>query len=224
MALQALLETLDGVDDALKPFYAETDGKFILQVEGVDNHPEVANLKSAYERTKADRESSKTTVNTLKAQIAELQKGAPDTAATQAKIASLQGELDAERAKTGELTGKLTGVTRDRALQEALQGAGITDPTFLKAAIAMTAGMVKVDDNGGAYVETPMGPKLVQDFAKGWTAGEGKAFVTPPSGGGAKGSNGGTIGKTVSARDLETKTPQEKAAFFAANPGVSVTD
>ena len=213
--LKVVLDTLDGLDAAVLPFYTEADGKFILQVEGVDNHPEVANLKSAYERTKADRETSKTAVATLKAQIAELQKGAPDTAATQAKITALQEQLDAVSTENGTLKGKLTGVTRDRALTEALQSAGITDPTFLKAALAMTSGMVKVDDNGGAYVETPMGPKLVQDFAKGWTAGEGKAFVTPPSGGGAKGNDQGGKAQTMTRADFNNLDPtsQHKAVM-----------
>jgi len=74
MALKTVLDTLDGVDDALKPFYAETEGKFILQVEGVDSHPEVANLKSAYERTKADRDAARTERDAAKA----LAKAFPD--------------------------------------------------------------------------------------------------------------------------------------------------
>lgn len=191
MALQALLDTLEGVDDALKPFYAEDNGKFILQVEGVDNHPEVANLKSAYERTKADKDAAKKAESTLKAKIAELEKGAPDTAATQAKIASLQEQLDTVTAANGELTGKLTGVTRDRALADALQAANVTNPAFLKASQAMLSGMVKMGDDGTAYVETPMGPKVLGDFVKGWTTTEGKDFVTKPAGGGAQGNDGG---------------------------------
>jgi hypothetical protein len=121
MALKALLETLDGVDDAVKPFYAERDGKFVLDVEGVDDHPDVANLKSAYSRTKDDREKAKIEAATLKAQIAELQKGAPDTAATQAKIAQLQEQLDAAKETAGEWQTKYTGVTRDQALANSLQ-------------------------------------------------------------------------------------------------------
>lgn len=213
--LKVVLDSLDGLDAAVLPFYTEADGKFILQVEGVDNHPDVANLKNAYGRRGDSEKAAKAEAATLKAQIAELQKGAPDTAATQAQISALKEQLEAANAKTTELTGKLTGVTRDRALTEALQSAGITDPTFLKAALAMTSGMVKVDDNGGAYVETPMGPKLVQDFAKGWTAGEGKAFVTPPSGGGAKGNDQGGKAQTMTRADFNNLDPtsQHKAVM-----------
>lgn len=190
MALKALLETLDGVDDAVKPFYAEADGKFVLQVEGVDDHPEVANLKNAYSRTKADKDAAKSEAATLKAQIAELQKGAPDTAANQAKMAQLQEQLDAANAKAGEWQTKYTGVTRDQALAGSLQAAGITSPTFLKAAQAMLSGMVKLGEDGSAYVETGMGPKVLGDFVKGWAASEGKDFVTPPKGGDSRGNDG----------------------------------
>jgi len=191
MALKALLETLDGVDDAVKPFYAERDGKFVLAVEGIDDHPEVANLKTAYGRTKTDKEAAKQEAATLKAKIAELEKGAPDTAATQAKLTALQEQLDAANAKAGEWQGKYTGVTRDQALTSALQSAGITNPTFLKAAQAMLSGNVKLGDDGTAFVETGMGPKMLGDYVKTWAASEGSAFVTPAQGGGAKGNTGG---------------------------------
>ena len=176
MALKALLETLDGVDDAVKPLYAERDGKFVLDVEGVDDHPEVANLRNAYGRTKADKDAAKAEAATLKARIAELEKGAPDTAATQAKLTQLQEQLDAANAKAGEWQTKYTGVTRDQALTAALQGAGVTNPTFLKAAQAMLAGMVKLGDDGSAYVETGMGPKVLGDFVK-----TGRAAAPPPA-------------------------------------------
>lgn len=210
MALKALLDTLDGVDDAVKPFYAERDGKFVLSVEGVDDHPDVANLRNAYSRTKEDREKAKGEAATLKAQIAELQKGAPDTAATQAKIAQLQEQLDAAKASAGEWQTKYTGVTRDQALANALQSAGVTNATFLKAAQAMLSGSVKLGDDGTAYVETGMGPKVLGDFVKGWAASDGKDFVTPPKGGGAGGNDRANNGTTMKRSDFDRLDPAEQ--------------
>jgi hypothetical protein len=222
--LKTVLETLEGVDDAVKPFYAQTDAGYVLQVEGVDNHPEVANLRNAYARTKADKDAAKALADTLKAQIADLQKGAPDTAATQAKLAQMQEQLQAAQATANDWQAKYTGVTRDQALAQSLQAAGITNPTFLKAAQVMLAAQVKLGEDGTAYVETGMGPKVLGDFVKGWAAGEGKDFVSPPSGGGARGNDGKTKAtpKVVSAAELDGMTPQDKAKFFAANPGVQV--
>lgn len=222
--LKATLESLEGVDDAIKPFYAEADGRFVLKVEGVDDHPEVANLRNAYSRTKEDRERAKGEAATLKAQIAELQKGAPDTAATQAKLTQLQEQLAAKEAEAQTWHGKFVSVTRDRTLQEALQAAGIVNPTFVKAATTMLAGQVKLGDDGTAYVETGMGPKVLTDYVKGWAASEGKDFVAPPSGGGAGGSKGGGAhgAKTMTRSDFDALSPEAKVK--AAREGVKLTD
>jgi hypothetical protein len=87
----------------------------------------------------------------------------------------------------------------------------------------MLAGQVKLGEDGTAYVDTGMGPKTLDGFVKAWAASEGKDFVSPPSGGGAKGGNGGGQGgKTIAAAELEAMTPEAKAKFFKANPGVVV--
>lgn len=213
MALKVLLDSLDGVDDAVKTFYAERDGKFVLDVEGVDDHPDVSNLKNAYSRTKEDREKARTEAAALKAKIAELEKGAPDTAATQAKLTAMQEQLAAAEAKVGEWQTKYTGITRDQALSNALQSSGITNPTFLKAATTMLAGQVKLGEDGTAYVETGMGPKVLADFVKGWAASDGKDFVTPPQGGGAKGND--RPNQNATQGNL-AGTPQERKAALAA--------
>jgi hypothetical protein len=222
MALKVLLDTLDGVDDAVKTLYAERDGKFVLDVEGVDDHPDVSNLKSAYSRTKADRETVKTEAAALKAKIAELEKGAPDTAATQAKLTAMQEQLAEAEAKAGDWQTKYTSITRDQALSNSLQSAGITNPTFLKAATTMLAGQVKLGEDGTAYVETGMGPKVLADFVKGWAASDGKDFVTPPQGGGAKGNDRPTTGKSMTRAQFEQLDAAAKASAMSA--GTVLTD
>lgn len=219
MALKAQLETLDGIDDAVKPFYAERDGKFVLDVEGIDDHPEVANLKNAYGRTKEDREKAKSETANLKAQIAELQKGAPDTAATQAKLSSLQEQLDAANAKANDWQGKYVGKARDEALTSALQSSGVTNPTFLKAAQAMLSGMVKLSEDGTATVETGMGPKLLGEFVKGWAASDGKDFVTAAQGGGARGNDGTSKGQ--GAGNIGGSRDERVAALKQRFPGLT---
>ena len=190
MALKTVIETTDGLDEAIAALYTEHEGKFVLQIEGVDEHPEVANLRNAYTRSKEKDTAARAEAARLKAQIAELEKGAPDTAAAQAKLAALEEQLAAKEAEIGEWRGKYTGVTRDQSLQGALQQAGINEPAFLKAATAMLAGSVKLADDGTAYVESSMGPKMLGDYVKQWAAGEGAAFVTKPQGAGVKGGEG----------------------------------
>ena len=218
MALKTVLETTDGLDEAIAALYTEADGKFILALEGVDDHPEVASLRNAYARTKDDREKAKADAASLKVRIAELEKGAPDTAATQAKLAALEEQLAEANAKAGEWQGKYTGVTRDQSLQGALQQAGISEPAFLKAATAMLAGEVKLADDGTAYVESTMGPKMLGDYVKAWAAGEGAAFVSKPQGAGLKDNDFGGGKPTAPKGDLAGSKEQRQAALKVRFP------
>lgn len=220
MALKTVIETTEGLDEAIAALYTEQDGKFILAVEGIDEHPEVASLRNAYARTKEGQASAKAEAAKLKAQIEELQAGAPDTAATQAKINALEEKLTALQGEAETWKGKYTGVTRDQSLQGALQQAGITEPAFLKAATAMLAGEVKLADDGTAYVESQMGPKMLGDYVKQWAAGEGAAFVSKPQGGGLKGGDGGGA-KPAPKGDLAGSKDDRKAALKARFPDLT---
>jgi len=221
MPLKAVIESTDGLDEAIAAFYTETDGKFVLAIDGVDDHPEVANLRNAYARTKEDRERTKSEAATLKAKIAELEKGAPDTAATQAKLNALQEELAAKQAEIADWHGKYMGITRDQSLQQALQAAGVNEPAFVKAATAMLSGNVKLGDDGTAYVESQMGPKVLGDYVKQWAAGEGAAFVSKPQGAGARGGDTAKP-KSMSRADFEALPSDKRMATI--REGVAITD
>lgn len=211
MALKTILETLEGVDDALQSFYVENDGKYVLQVEGVDEHPDVANLRNAYQRTKADREQAKTEIKTLSQQLAEMQQNRPDEAQLVAMRQELESKAQAETARAADLEARLMGVTRDRSLDEALASAGITNPTYLKAARALLSPQVKVDGDK-AIIETDMGPMALQEHVKRWVASEGQPFVTPPSGGGARGNSAGSASSAISRDDFEAMDPANRMA------------
>ena len=216
--LKTVLDTLDGVDDAVKAFYVEANGKFILQIDGIEAHPEIATLKNAYERVKADKATLKVDADKAKADLAEAMKGKPDDAAVLQLRQQLEAERDQWKGKAETLEGKLTGATRDRQLAEALQGAHITDPTFIKAATALLAGSVKMDGDK-AVVETDMGPLGIADHVKRWAASEGKAFVTPPQGGGAGGSQSQNGGKV--AGNLGGTREERVAALKAKFPDLT---
>jgi hypothetical protein len=233
MALKTVIESTDGLDEALIPLYTETDGKFILQIEGVDAHPDVANLKSAYERVKADRETAKTERDQYKAKAdglpedfdpekwEKLKDGKPDEAALVKLRQTFEAEIDDWKGKftASQETARKNALDRD--LTDALTGAGVTNPTFTKAARNMLASGVKIGEDGNPFIDTDMGPMSLTDHVKRWTAGEGKDFVTAPKGGGSKGSGEGG-GNKVSESELSKMSPQDKAKFFASNPGVTV--
>lgn len=54
MAIKAVLETLDGVDEGVKPFYAQRDGKFVLDVEAADGF-ELANVGTLQSALSSER-------------------------------------------------------------------------------------------------------------------------------------------------------------------------
>jgi len=203
MALKTVLETTEGLEEAIANLYTEVDGKFVLAIEGVDAHPDVANLKSAYERVKADRETVKQERDQLKAKTSnlpedfdpakweKLKEGKPDEAA----LVSLRQQLEAERDEwkgkfeTATETARKNAIERD--LTDALNSAGVTNPTFANAARTMLANSVKIGEDGKPFVETDMGPLGLMDHVKRWTASDGKDFVTAPKGGGARPGDGG---------------------------------
>lgn len=191
MAIASVLETLEGVDEALKSLYVEADGKFHLDLDDtIRDHPGVQPLRKAYDAEKAAAAEAKAAAKKAKADLDAALKDKPDEAAVLKLRQELEAERDQWRAKAEEAQGRLTATTRDRQLAEALQAAHVTEPAFIKAATAMLAGAVKMDGDR-AIVETDMGPLPVADHVKRWVASEGKAFVTPPAGGGAKGNQGG---------------------------------
>lgn len=224
--LKTVVDTLDGLDEAVSKFYAEKDGKFYLQVEGVNEHPDVVSLKNAYERVKADKATAIEERDALKAKIqdlpddfdaekwAKLKDGKPDEAALVKLRQELEGERDDWKSKyeTAQETARRNALDRD--LSDALTEAGVTKPSFMQAARRMLADGVQVGEDGKPVVETDMGPMPLTEHVKRWAAGEGKDFVTPPSGGGARGGNGGASG----AKKWGDMTSAEKVALHRENP------
>ena len=221
MAIQTVLATLDGVDDALKPLYTQDGDRFVLQLQGVNDHPDVRNLSAAYERVKQDRDAIRQERDTFKTRAdavpddfsAEAWTKAKEGKADQAQLVQLRQTLERERdewkakAETAEATALRSAVDRD--LTDALNASGVTNPTFAKAARLMLSEGVKMQD-GRPVVETDMGPLPLADHVKRWAASEGKAFVTPPSGGGARG------GETGGDKPLSEMTGKERLQLAMA--------
>lgn len=226
--LATVLDNLDGLDEAVTKLYTETDGKFILALQGIDSHPDVANLKSAYERVKLDKTTAMSERDAFKIKVeslpsdfdaekwAKLKDGKADEAALIKVRQDLEADRDEWKAKATEADSKLGRFAVERDLSDALIAAGITDAGLSKGARAMLSGMVKVDDNGKAIVESDMGPLALGEYVKKWAAGEGKSFVTPPQGGGRDGSNG--AGGQVTKEQFAAMGDKERTELFNTDP------
>jgi hypothetical protein len=233
MALKTVLETTDGLDESLIPLYIETDGKFVLQIEGVDAHPDVANLKSAYERVKADRDTVKAERDQFKTKAASLPEdfdpekwskfkdGKPDEAA----LVSLRQELEADRDSWKLKAEKANEAARknalDRDLTDALNDAGVINPSFAKAARNMLASDVQMSDEGKPFIDTDMGPLGLAEHVKRWAAGEGKDFVTAPKGGGGKSGEGSGTAGDSNPWKTETRNLTRQAEIMKTEPALA---
>ena len=207
--LKTVLENLDGVDDAIKAHYAEADGRFVLQLEGVDSHPDVANLKSAYERVKADHNATKTKLTEAEKRATPegfdadawqaFKEGKPDAQAQQQLVQlrqTLEGERDGWKAKYEGAVEEFRMAKVNGDLSDAIAAAGVTNPAYAKAARAMLAPQVKLDGEK-PIIDTDMGPMPLADYVKRWAGSDGKDFVSPPKGDDARGNDRGTGNPTV---------------------------
>lgn len=72
MALKAVLESIDELDEVLKGEYTEKDGKWYLDVTEINAHPQVVALKNAHERQKTDNASLKSKVAELETKVSTI--------------------------------------------------------------------------------------------------------------------------------------------------------
>lgn len=229
MALKLVVETLDNVTDELKPLYVEHDGKFHLDTDAdsIRAHRDVLPLANAYERTKTDLATTKTKLTDAEKRAApedfdadawkKLKDGKTDDAKHQQQMVELRKTLEAERDDwkgkfEGEVTkGKKAKVNAD--ITDALSGAGITNPTFVKAARAMLEPRVAMDADD-ATLDIGLGPMGIGEAVKRWATGdEGKAFVAPAKGDDARGNPGG---RNQQPKGNIGGTKEERTAAIAA--------
>lgn len=168
--LKAILKTLDGVDDATGALYKETTDRqggtiFVLQVEGINTHPDVLNLKTAHETQKEKNREQATRIASLEARVdglpddfdadayeqlkADAERnggtGKPDPAEVERIVQErLARATKKHEEKTAVLESQIESLKtqrnngeRDRVLDAALDESGVTDPIFRKAARAM---------------------------------------------------------------------------------------
>lgn len=235
MPLKAILDSLDDVPEAIRNEYKQDGDRYVLAVDGINEHPSVLNLKTAHERQKAMNAELKQKL----AETAGRYEGLPDDFSVEMfeelrqraegkaapnmeelaqarqrleqkhakELKALQEQLEAER-------GVSTRLIVDDGLTKALVNASVRKE-LLKGAHAMLRGMVKVVEEDGkraAVVETDMGPQPLDRFVAEWaTSEEGRAFVAQPSGGAAAGGNAATSGaKTIKRSQFDAMSQAER--------------
>ncbi len=249
MALPTIVENLDNVPEGNRSLYTESEDGFVLDIEGIDAHPDVVHLKTAYsaeknKRTKQGKEL-KTARDALTAAEALVEDFPSDfnidvwTAAKEGK--GNDAALTALRDKMVELRTKLegdinvlkeenTGLKKsgeravvERRLDDLIAESGVTVPAYKRAVRAELLGKITIDDGGKPVIESDeLGPLPVADYLKRYLAADGKDFVKAPSGGGGPGNESGGGGKTISRADFEALNAIKR--MKAIKDGVTVTE
>ena len=229
--LKLELESLDGIDDSLKGFYSEADGKYRLNVDGVED---TGALKRAKEHEKEARKAAEAKARELADQIAALQKAqeqnrdeghrkAGDVEALdkswQEKLARREKELADQLTQRDGYINKLLvdSVAMRMASDLAVEGASEVLLPHIKGrlAVEMRDGepVTVVKDRDGNLSALSL-EELQQEFANS------SAFAAVIRG--SKASGAGSAGKGGGAAPVGVKkptemTPAEKADFITKN-------
>ncbi|PSJ60755.1 hypothetical protein C7I85_11985 [Mesorhizobium soli] len=242
--MKAILDSLDSVDAALHDHYKEVDGKFVLQIDGVRDHPETQALKAALERVRKEKKDLVTeheeavarleglpddfdadAYEALRAAADGKEPGKSDDRLVQVreqlerKHADAIGKKDTEIAK---LRGTIERLTIDDGLSRAMDDANIDAKHKKKLAPYLKAiGKIKLeegDDGFSAQVDTDMGPVSLAKFVSDWAGSDdGKEYVGKPKGLDTKGSDGRHVDVNPWAKDTANLTKQGEVV--RADPG-----
>lgn len=216
MALKAIYASADDVPEEHKDLYSEaSDGRFVLDVEDVDNFPKVRGLVTANAENKRKAQERLAKLEEAEAKLSGLPEDfdvdewerlkssdKPDeqvqtlkdqhARAVEALRAKHKAELDSITAQVSERDGYIDGVTRDAALQAALDEAGF-DPMHKPMLAKFLGDQIKVrrEDDGRrvAFADTDLGEVSPLDYVKEFAGKAGKVYLAKASGPGAPGSD-----------------------------------
>ena len=240
MGLKSVYVSADDIPDGQKDFYKEEGDKFVLDIEGIDDHPKVRGVITANRENVRKRDEYKRQAEELKVRVDGLPEdfdpdewarlkagdgGKPDEAmqalkdqharAIEALKSKHAGELGERDKQIGERDGYIDRTLIDGGLKDALLDIGV-NPDLLDGALASLRGSVKVQrsDTGDrkAIVDTDLGEVAVADFVREWSQTKGKAYLGKPTGPDASGNNRGGRGGKMPAGDFGgSKEDRQKA-------------
>lgn len=218
MPLKAVVESLDEIDEALRPHYVEDEKLgFRLAIERLDDHPEVRPVVTANRENKREKETIRKKLEAAEARLGGLPEDftaeAWEELKARAEAQGDDGKLEAAKqfaaehlARTkAQYEAEIAKITRERdeeraarekmivegGLHDALIEAG-ADPDLLGGAMALLAPKIVVrreDNEVRAIVETDLGEQSVKEFVESWSQGKvGVRYMTKPEGPDARGS------------------------------------
>lgn len=228
MPLDYKLDSLEGVDEAVKALYAEKDGKFILSVSGLPQQEDVTGLKAKNEELLAEKKAAdkarKEAEEKARLDAEEAARKAGDVEGLEKswseKFARREAELTAELETTNSsLLGQIRDLTVGRTATElatalAVQGSAAVLLPHIERRLSVEQRdgkpTVVVLDKAGKLSATTLDElkaEIANDAAFAPLIAGSKA-----SGGGAQGSKGGGA-----AQKRSEMTPVQKREFIQSH-------
>jgi hypothetical protein len=223
MSLKHKLDSLDGLDEALKPLYAKgDDGRFTLQVDEAPATNTIAKLKADLDAaTKALKERELAEAKAVK----DAETARDLAAGNYEKVSAAdKAALKAAEEKAALLESKLLNGTRDRALMEAMGDPSVKG--IPKALLPHIQDQVEVVPDGDGFKVVPKGnPALkLTDFVSSYKKDMPWGFEgSGANGGGAQNPGKSNAGaKTMDRSAFTNMNPVAQAAHIKG--GGTVTD
>lgn len=241
--LKFTIDSLDGLDEALKPLYAEKGGKYHLQVEGAVSEEDVTGLRTALQTERANNQGFEKlrkdlgNPDTIRQRMSDLEQQVQDAAKGKGKDAEqiiAQMKQDYE-GKLADLQSKLTGVHKDavsKDLKLALGKAGVI-PEALDGLAALASQRLEIGEDGVRVLSpdgkpmvgsNPDGSASLDELAK--SIAESHTYAVADGGkggGGTPGHKGGTPKQqTITRQVYDQMAPDEQRQAIA--DGATVVD
>lgn len=228
---KAMLEKIDGLSEEMKKEYKQgEDGKFYLEIEGIDSHPSVGALKRAKDHEKQARTTAEKSLKEISDKLEALETERNDIlrgAIPKGDVEKLEGSWKEKLAKREkELTEEITSLTGQlsKTLVDSVAQTMATkiskSPELLLPHIKARLKMDK--ENGQAVTRVldkdgNVSALTVAELEKEMVANPSFAAViigSKASGGGAGGGQGGS--GAPSKIDFTKASPKEIAAHIKA--------
>lgn len=251
MAVKTILQDLSEAPESLHGEYQQKDigGKtvYVLDLDGTDNHPAVANLKNAFERVKADKQTLSRELGEIKAKFASLpddfdadewarlrtddeaRKIDPNNkdvrAQVETAIAAVKAQYDAKIQRLTKEAGELESEIRSRLVGDGLRQVFVhlgVRKGLIDAAIAANERNIEVvveDGRRVARMKPELGGGEVASYFQNWAnSDDAKDFIDPARGGDETGSRSNTgLSDNPFGKKAWSKTTQ--AALVRADRG-----
>ncbi|MCG8608945.1 MAG: hypothetical protein MI864_00275 [Pseudomonadales bacterium] len=211
MALQFEVDSLDGIDEGQKGLYIEHEGKFRLDVTGIDPADE---LKTALQKEREERKAEKARADALESKGRQAEEDAAKQRGEYEKLFNTERENNAnlkvqfdeykaevEQGKVNSSAEKLaTKLTRDTARAELLADK-------IKSFVKVENGLAAFFDAAGVKIEEQA---VIDHVSKQYPF---LVDANVGTGGGATGSQSSGAAKTVTRTQFDQMSQAQRAKF-----------